>query len=107
MKLYRFPLLVGLFNTLTFIFIEIMLTGYRFDIHSFNMLSILGIIIASINSICLYYAAKKKINYIVIISLIFAIIFGIYLTFSIYAITYRILMIIDGLIILMLSIKKE
>lgn len=107
MKLYRFPLLIGLFNLLTFIIIEIMLTGFIFDIHSFNIISILGIIIALINSLGLYYAIKKKINNLVIYALIFAIIFGVYLTFSIYAITYRILMIIDGLIIVMFSVKRN
>lgn len=107
MKLYRFPIIIGIFNLFTFIIIEIMLTGFVYERNTFSIFSILGIIIVLLNTLCLTYSIKQNLNKVIIYALLFALIYGIYLTFSFYAITYRFLMIIDGLIITLLSIKQQ
>lgn len=108
MKLYRFPILVGLLNLLSFIIIEIILKGeipsLNFDV--LKALSVFGIIITIANGGALYHALKNKLNNVVIIALLLGTIFGIYLTFSIYAITYRLLMIVDGIVLLIYSKKS-
>ena len=104
MKLNKYIALLGCFNLFTLPITEIMLVGnFEYDVYSFNMLSVMGIIITILNAIFLYLGYKYKFRMIVLITILLATLYGVFLSFSIYAIMYRWLMVINGAVLLSLS----